>query len=173
LHTARCEICRFDASSNQLVLEVSTGSGEDDPGEIVITANTEAPVGHALTSDQPVIADSAGAEPSFAYSTYLDEQGMVCSMTAVIKADENNRGVLSVYDSHKRQFLPHETNFLRSVADLLGSVLRRTQLELGHAQDQRRQAFVEAEDRMHQGERLASLGTLAVGIAHEVNNPLK
>jgi hypothetical protein len=67
LHTARCEICRFDASSNELVLEVTTGSGEDDPGEIVITANTDAPVDYALTSEQPVIADSVGAEPSFAY----------------------------------------------------------------------------------------------------------
>jgi signal transduction protein with GAF and PtsI domain len=119
LNTARCEIWRFDASSNHLVLEVSAGSGENDPGEIVITANTEAPVGRASISEQPVIADSAGAEPSFAYPTYLDEQAMVCSMTAVIKADENNRGVLSVHDNHKRQFLPHETNFLQSVADPL------------------------------------------------------
>jgi signal transduction histidine kinase len=46
--------------------------------------------------------------------------------------------------------------------------LRRTEADLRHALDFARGA----EDRLQRSDRLASLGTLAAGVAHELNNPL-
>jgi PAS domain S-box-containing protein len=170
LPAARCEVWRLDAATSQLWLQASASAQETNHQQITVPADPDTLGGYTLASEQPETFVEAQAH--FPYPAYLDNLGMACSMSVIIKTENQTWGVLSVQDDHSRQFLSYETNFLQSVADLLGGVLQRKQLEIGHGEDQRRQAFAEAEDRMHQAERLASLRTLAAGIVHEVNNPL-
>lgn len=171
LDAARAEVWRLDEARGQFVLEVASSRGDKSLQTDDLDLNRDNPPGDTSAPGEPVTVNSA-PERQFPYPTYVDQVGMVCSMSVTICAGDQTYGALCVHDREHRQFLPYETNFLQVVADLMGAVTVRKQLEIGHGQDQRRQAFAEAEDRMRQAERLASLGTLAAGIAHEVNNPL-
>jgi signal transduction histidine kinase len=49
---------------------------------------------------------------------------------------------------------------------------RRFQIELRALVDERTRALAESHRELHRAERLASIGTLAAGVAHEINNPV-
>jgi PAS domain S-box-containing protein len=85
-------------------------------------------------------------------------------------------GELKRADGERRKVLFHKAAFrdrAGKVVGLAGALvdvtdLRRTEADLRHALDFARGA----EDRLQRSDRLASLGTLAAGVAHELNNPL-
>ena len=85
-------------------------------------------------------------------------------------------GELKRADGERRRVLFHKAAFrdrAGMVVGLAGALvdvtdLRRTEADLRHALDFARGA----EDRLQRSDRLASLGTLAAGVAHELNNPL-
>lgn len=88
-----------------------------------------------------------------------------------LKFEHQVLGVLTVYDDRLgRRFLPEEVQLLEILAPQVALAIRNARLYAELEQRMRQQA--EAEARLLQSARLAAIGEMAAGVAHELNNPL-
>ena len=115
---------RQSAFGEPLVMMV--GSGWQDHIEWEVTtvscdANTQA--GYTLLANEPVFVEDLGSETRFVGHQVLLDHGVVSGMTVPIQGPDRAYGVLGVHSTHRRRFTEEDGDFLRSVANILGSAL--------------------------------------------------
>jgi signal transduction histidine kinase len=110
---------------NPLVL--MAGRGWDDHikvGETIVPCDLNSQAGYTLLSDEPVFVEDLAAETRFAGPQLLCDHNVIAGMSVVIQGIDRPYGVLGVHTAAPRRFTFEEGDFLRSVANVLGSAIQ-------------------------------------------------
>lgn len=168
-----CKILELDPEHGVLRLKAGKGWKRGRVGRATMSAaRGGSPDALALHSRRPVVLDDFARESQYKDRELFAEHGIVSGASVVIDGHEGPYGVLGAHADHKRSFSQNDLNFMQAMAALLSTALQRNAIEEQLGESQARLTLAESDDRMQRAARLASLGTLAAGIAHEINNPL-
>jgi two-component system NtrC family sensor kinase len=130
-----------------------------------------------LLENGPVLIDDAETDPEYTFGAFQRRVGIRSMLGVPLMREGAAIGLLLIFRKRVQPFTERHVDLATTFADqaviaienvrLFDEVQARTQ-ELAASLDDLRSA----QDRLIQTEKLASLGQLTAGIAHEIKNPL-
>ncbi|MGK4004041.1 AAA family ATPase [Sorangium sp. So ce1036] len=162
------------------------GDGAKIPGRRGVP---ESVVNYVARTGEPLVIDDAMSSPQFRRDPYIARHEVVSILCFPLPRQSERKGMVYLENNlMKGAFTPGRIKILlllstQAVISLDNAVLYRTleqrveerTRELSAKNDELVAAMArlrEAQDRLIVQERLASLGTLTAGVAHELRNPL-
>jgi len=155
-----------------LLLRAGAGWRDGLVGSLRARTGQGSVAGLTLDADRPLVIEDLHEETRLRPSRLLTEHGVVSSLTVVIHSRSGPWGVLGVHSDRPRSFSRDDVHFVQALANLVTAALERQRMEIALDRSRTELALRAAEARLDRSQRLLSLGTLATGLAHEINNPL-
>ena len=144
-----------------LKLVAVAGSAVHASPPMPVLTNEETLAYTAFRKGKPIVTNNYSAEPEA--SPNITSLGMNSMVLIPINVGGITLGLVNVVSQKTGQFPPERVRLLTAIVDGMGGLIENARLD-----EERKRT----EERMHETARLASIGELAAGVAHEVNNPL-
>lgn len=137
-----------------LVLAATVGSSGLN-GSTPSPSAVESLARYGLAAAEPVLVSDLRGDDRFVPS--LPAQGLVSTLVVPVPVAGRAHAMLSAHSPEPDRFTDEDVNFVLAVANTVAAVIERRFHE-------------EAQERLNRQERLATMGQLTAGVAHDFNN---
>lgn len=119
--------------------------------------------GEVIRSGRPLFIPDVRTQVQYPVAELARKEGLCSLLSAPLRTKTDIIGVLNVYTGEPRSFDESDIRLLTLLANQSAIAIENARLH----QDE-----MEARERLRQSEKLAALGKLSAGLAHELRNPL-
>ena len=123
------DILELKPEHRSLLLRAGEGWREGCVGRTLVTADSGALVGYALSAAGPLVVEDLAAETRFRVPPHLEEHDIVSGVCVVVQGRERPWGVLGAYSAQPREFSGPDVLFVQALAHVLATALERARVE--------------------------------------------
>ncbi|MEW6297534.1 MAG: GAF domain-containing protein [Thermodesulfobacteriota bacterium] len=157
-----CSILLIDTEAGTLRPAATHGASAEylaQPDREVATSLT----GEVIQTGRPLYIPDVREETRYRVSELARREGLCTLLSVPLRTKTAVIGVLNVYTAEPRRFDENDIRLLTLLASQSAIAIENATL---HRDE------MEARERLRQSEKLAALGKLSAGLAHELRNPL-
>jgi signal transduction histidine kinase len=120
-------------------------------------------VGEVVRSNSPIAVLDLYEQTHDPYAQMASQEGLSSLLCVPLTTSLRLIGLLTVYTIESRRFRSEEVELLLALAAQSATAIENARLY---------QAMLETQEQLRHAERLAALGSMSAGLAHEIRNPL-